>query len=101
MKRAYISFILVLAPIVLLAQAPSREGVPQLGKSSIKAVIAAMTLQEKASMVTGMGFSLPRNFRRPANDSIGGRRLPPSDPQANSIPPKVPGAAGRTHAIPR
>ncbi len=101
MKQTYLLLITLLAPVALLAQTPSRESLPRLGKSPLKDVIAAMTLQEKASLVTGMGFSLPRNFRRPANDSIGRMRLPPSDPEAEKIAPKVPGAAGRTHAIPR
>lgn len=46
---------------------------PQLGKDSIKEVVGAMTLQEKVQLVVGMGWN----------------------------PPKVPGAAGQTHAIPR
>ena len=46
---------------------------PQLGKAPVKDVVQAMTLQEKAQLVVGMGWN----------------------------PPKVPGAAGQTHPIQR
>ena len=58
---------------------------PQLGKASIKDVIAAMTLEEKAHMVVGMGFRMPGQ---------GG-------PTIGRTEAKVPGAAGTTYAIPR
>src|SRR5215470_15051925 len=63
-----------------LAQTP-----PQLGKSSIKDVIAAMTLEEKAKLVVGNGFNMP---------GAGG-------PTVGQTKDKVPGAAGTTFAIPR
>jgi len=49
------------------------QSAPQLGKAPIKDVVGAMTLQEKAQLVVGMGWN----------------------------PTKVPGAAGQTHPIPR
>jgi beta-glucosidase len=58
---------------------------PQLGKASIKDVIAAMTLEEKAHMLVGMGFRIPGQ---------GG-------PTVGRTEAKVPGAAGTTFAIPR
>lgn len=58
------------------------QNAPQLGKAPLKDVVAAMTTQEKAQLVVGMGW---------------GNR--PGAPSA--VPEKVPGAAGRTHAIPR
>ena len=58
---------------------------PELGKASIKDVIAAMTLEEKAHMVVGMGFRMPGQ---------GG-------PTIGRTEAKVPGAAGTTYAIPR
>ncbi|MDP4209137.1 MAG: glycoside hydrolase family 3 C-terminal domain-containing protein [Bacteroidota bacterium] len=62
--------------------------VPQLGKNTIKEVIAAMTLQEKAYMVIG-----------------GGRNAAPSAFADGSMIGqtdfRVPGAAGITNAIPR
>lgn len=49
------------------------QSAPQLGKDSIKDVVGAMTLKEKAQMVVGTGWGVD----------------------------KVPGAAGQTYAIPR
>ncbi|HTD99896.1 MAG TPA: glycoside hydrolase family 3 C-terminal domain-containing protein [Mucilaginibacter sp.] len=80
--------------------------VPQFGKNSIKDVIKAMTLEEKAKLVVGMGFKMP-GMPPPSPKQmkdgvdIGGFKLPPSDEDAYNIPEKVPGAAGRTHAIKR
>ncbi|MES2110127.1 MAG: glycoside hydrolase family 3 C-terminal domain-containing protein [Bacteroidota bacterium] len=89
------------------AQEKARKVVlPQLGKSPLKQVINAMTLEEKSKLVVGMGFKMPgmpppaKDKKREAID-IGGFKLPPSDPLAWEIPEKVPGAAGRTHAIAR
>jgi len=61
------------------------KALPQLGKSPIKEIIAAMTLDEKINMVKGTGMSI----------SAG------TGPVAGSIPGKVQGAAGSTYAIPR
>jgi len=62
---------------------------PRLGKSSVKEVVAAMSDEEKASLLVGMGMNL---------DVPG---LPAMSPEDRAIPERVPGAAGRTHAIPR
>jgi len=62
---------------------------PQLGINPVKEVITAMTLEEKAKLVVGMGMKIP------------GLTLPDADPEADKWPEKVPGAAGRTHPIPR
>ncbi len=59
---------------------------PQLGKSSVKEVIAAMTLEEKAKLLVGNGFRMP---------GMGG------GPTVGQTQDKVPGAAGTTFAIPR
>jgi beta-glucosidase len=77
---------------------------PQLGKSSLKQVIAAMTVEEKAKLVVGMGFKMPGmpppvKGEKPKPIDIGGFKLPPSDPEAYEVPEKVAGTAGRTHAI--
>ncbi|HVW97127.1 MAG TPA: glycoside hydrolase family 3 C-terminal domain-containing protein [Mucilaginibacter sp.] len=88
------------------AQTKSKKTLPQLGKSPLKLVINAMTLQEKSKLVVGMGFKMP-GMPPPSKDKekkpvdIGGFKLPPSDPEAYTVPEKVPGAAGRTHAIAR
>lgn len=59
----------------------------QLGKNNLKEIVAAMTLEEKAKLLVGMGMAFPG--------------APPLDPEDLKIPEKVAGAAGRTHAIPR
>jgi beta-glucosidase len=74
---------------VAVAQTSS---LPQLGKASLKEVVAALTPEEKVKLVVGMGF-YPSGF--PAG------MLPPGDPGDDKVPEKVPGAAGRTHAIAR
>ena len=74
-----------LPAVTVTAQSPA----PRLGRSSVKEVVAAMTVEEKASLLVGMGMNL----------DIPG--LPAVAPEDKAIPEKVPGAAGRTHAIPR
>lgn len=92
--------------IHLTANSQPKKPLPGLGKSPLRQVIAAMTLQEKSKLVVGMGFKMP-GMPPPSKDKmkepidIGGFKLPPSDPDAYNIPEKVPGAAGRTHAITR
>ncbi|MGI4738123.1 MAG: glycoside hydrolase family 3 C-terminal domain-containing protein [Janthinobacterium lividum] len=65
---------------------------PQLGKASLPDVLAALTTEEKLKLVVGMGF-YPSGFPE--------GMLPPGDPGDREVPEKVPGAAGRTHAIAR
>ena len=105
-RSAASAAILVMLGTVQLTFAQSKPPVPQLGKSSLKQVIDAMTLQEKSKLVVGMGFKMPGvpppdKNKKPESIDIGGFKLPPSDPDAYNVPEKVPGAAGRTHAIPR
>ncbi|MEP6613541.1 MAG: glycoside hydrolase family 3 C-terminal domain-containing protein [Mucilaginibacter sp.] len=88
------------------AQRKGTAPIPKLGKSTLKQVIGAMTLQEKSKLVVGMGFKMPGvpppvKGEKPKAVDIGGFKLPPSDPEAYEVPEKVPGAAGRTHAIAR
>ena len=77
------------AVLALCASQASGQGLPQLGKSRTRDVIAAMTRQEKVSLVTGMGM------RRPG--------LPPDrqGPEVGETTAGVPGAAGTTYGIPR
>jgi beta-glucosidase len=80
---------------LLGAASPSRAQTaspPQLGKASLKEILAALTPEEKVKLVVGMGF-YPAGF--PAG------MLPPGNPGDREVPEKVPGAAGRTHAIAR
>ena len=83
-----------------------KNPLPQLGRSGIRQVIAAMTLQEKARLVVGMGFKFPGVPPPPKGEApkpitIGGFTFPATDAEAYTIPEKVAGSDGRTHAIPR
>jgi beta-glucosidase len=98
---------LVAATLILFSAsiyAQDVKQVPQLGKNSIKQVVAAMTLEEKAKLVVGLGFRRPGPPPPPADKNkpvdVAGINLPLTD-DANNLPEKVPGAAGRTHSIPR
>ena len=72
---------------------------PQLGKDPIQKVVQAMTLQEKAKVVVGMGWDLPPLPPGvPVPAWLKNRKI---DPDAKKFPAKVQGAAGRTHPIPR
>ncbi|UOG75905.1 glycoside hydrolase family 3 C-terminal domain-containing protein [Hymenobacter tibetensis] len=68
------------------------NALPQLGKASVKEVVAALTPEEKVQLVIGMGF-YPSGFPEGL--------LPPGNPGDRQVPEKVAGAAGRTHAVPR
>jgi beta-glucosidase len=82
--------LVMLMPFNLLAQTgKDKTSLPQLGKSPVKEVIKAMTVEEKARLLVGMGMDL----------NIPG--FSGMDPEDKKIPEKVPGAAGRTHAIAR
>lgn len=60
--------------------------VPQLGKNTVKEVVAAMTLEEKILFLKGIGMQVSNGENGPVAGSIGG---------------KVIGAAGSTEAITR
>jgi len=82
--------LLTLATVLLSPMSSaSTQQPPQLGEDPIADVVAAMTVEEKVRLLVGMGFSMDMPF------------LPPIDPEDAKIPEKVPGAAGRTHAIAR
>ena len=81
--------IVVLLAFVSSQKTQGQHPAPQLGKNSVKEVIAAMTIEEKVKLLVGMGF----------NFDIAG--LPPIEEEDRKTPEKVVGAAGRTHAIPR
>lgn len=65
------------------------QDAPQLGEAPLQDVIDAMTTEEKALLLVGMGFPM----------EIPG--VPPTSAEDATTPEKVPGAAGRTHAIDR
>jgi beta-glucosidase len=89
------------------AQAPA----PQLGQGSVKDVVAAMTKEEKATLVVGMGMSMGGGggARAGAPGAPGGAPgAPPAGaplalqaPVVGNTNRGVPGAAGTTQAIPR
>lgn len=90
-----ISRLLAVAAAGLASSSPAlaqTKPLPQLGKAPIKEILAALTPEEKIKLVMGMGF-YPSGFP----EGI----LPASDPADRKVPEKVPGAAGRTHAIAR
>ncbi len=100
---------MVAATIIFATHLHAQQAAPQLGKSPVKDVVNAMTLEEKAKLVVGMGFRFASPVpvkrdssaaRRDTAAAVPAFRLPPIDP-ADDIPEKVPGAAGRTHAIAR
>lgn len=67
----------------------SAQDVPLLGDAPLADVIAAMTTEEKARLLVGMGMDA---------DLPG---VPGMAPEDAAIPERVPGAAGRTHAVER
>ena len=82
---------LLLPFIIFIACTPlatAQTAPPQLGKNTVTEVIAAMTLEEKATLVIGSG-------RAPAP------RTPTGGTMIGQTEIKVPGAAGNTAAIPR
>jgi beta-glucosidase len=97
----------------LLQSVGIAQNLPQLGKAPVRDVIAAMTLEEKAKLLVGVG----RGFGAPPGqagrrDSGATRRdsaarpasaagPAPAGPMIGNTEQKVPGAAGTTFAIPR
>ena len=72
------------------AQLPhAQNAAPQLGKNTVKEVISAMTTEEKAKLLVGMGMIIDIPD------------VPSPSEEDKKISEKVPGAAGRTSAIPR
>ena len=87
-------FLPLAAALVATSAALAHAADPQLGKSPDKDVIAAMTKEEKAALVTGTGMRMPG--QPPAQQ-------PPAQqgPAVGETQRGVPGAAGTTYAIPR
>src|SRR5690349_12416551 len=71
--------------IITLCLQAQNSGTPQLGQNSIQDVIKAMTLEEKAKLVVGKGFSLP-------GVNMG---------QTDETPDKITGISGHTVPISR
>lgn len=105
MKKYFLALLLFCLPFAMIAQTIKNTPQPQLSKTTVKQVIAAMTIEQKAKLVTGMGMIMPgptANNDKKANDSAAATlrsMLPPTDPEDAKITEKVPGAAGRTHGF--
>ncbi|MDD8025288.1 MAG: glycoside hydrolase family 3 N-terminal domain-containing protein [Acidobacteriota bacterium] len=87
--------------IPLSVHLPAQDA-PKLGRAPLKDVIAAMTLEEKASFV--VGFNTMRKLAAPPAAAAGASPSKPAaapSPAPVSSPSLVPGAAGTTVAIPR
>jgi beta-glucosidase len=108
--------VLIVTLCVLVAaaiSAPAQKAqAPRLGQASVKEVIAAMTLEEKASLVVGTGMRMgpPPGAGSPGAPGAKPTAKPATAPAptapapatpAQRPPSLVPGAAGTTFAIPR
>lgn len=93
-KVIALPLLLLTVTLTVKAQQPD---IPQLGKSPLKKVIAAMTLEEKATLVVGAGKA-PKP--KPAGIGVS-NGWTPEPPMIGHTETKVPGAAGNTNAIPR
>lgn len=86
-----VAAISVLGCLLLLQSACTKS--PRLGEASVKEVIAAMTLEEKAYFVTGTGMTLSgRDSKEQRSEGA---------PVVGQTQKLVPGAAGTTYEIPR
>ena len=75
------------ALLLIAVAAQSQNKLPQLGKDPVAAVVHAMTIEEKAKLVVGNGFSMPG--------------LTTEVTAIGVTKDKVAGASGTTFAIPR
>ena len=80
-------YVSILSLAFLMPFTGNAQSAPQLGKSPVKDVVAAMTLEEKAKLVVGNGFHM--------------KGIPNQEPTIGQTRDKVPGAAGTTFGIPR
>jgi beta-glucosidase len=85
MKKILLSFCILSFANTAFAQ------LPQLNKNNIPAVVKALTLEEKARLIMGLGMNIP-------GDLLGPNLAPPDT--IKRVNP-VPGSAGITYAVPR
>ncbi|HEY0779384.1 MAG TPA: glycoside hydrolase family 3 C-terminal domain-containing protein [Gemmatirosa sp.] len=105
--RPHVAPALVLAGLALagarpsVAQRPTSTGaLPQLGQAPLRDVVAALTDSEKVRLVVGTGLILPAGMGAGASAAFPPAMRGPA-PTADDAPPRVPGAAGTTHAVRR
>jgi beta-glucosidase len=98
------SFLTLPAALAVPVGSARAQQRPQLGESSIAEVIDAMTVEEKAKLLVGMGLNLTALM--PDTGELGQAAaamaafLPAAPPEGLEVPDKVLGASGRTHAVP-
>lgn len=92
------STISTLALVMACAAIVGASDLPQLGKSPTRDVIAAMTREEKVSLVLGTGMRLTN---LPADAELPGLLADMEGPVVSGTQRDLPGAAGTTFAIPR
>lgn len=97
MKKSILLFI-VLCLIFIPGKSQNGQE-PQLGKDPVKKVIAAMTLEEKASLVVGV--SSRRGGGQPPAAGQNAPAAPPSGPMIGQTQSLVAGAAGTTYPLSR
>jgi beta-glucosidase len=85
MKKIIFTFTILLSAQITFAQ------LPQLNKNNIPAIIKALTLEEKARLIMGLGMNIP-------GDLLGPNTAPPDTIKTFN---PVAGSAGVTYAIPR
>jgi beta-glucosidase len=56
--KSPIRWIIITAIMFTPLQSPRAQTAPQLGRNSVKEVVAAMTLEEKVKLLVGMGFNI-------------------------------------------
>jgi beta-glucosidase len=95
MKKA-----LWLLVIVFNFQLLQAQQTPQLGKASVKEVVKAMTLEEKASIIVGCGLNIPPGLVKMLGEDVK-RMIPQPGSMASKTKNPVPPAAGYTLEIPR
>lgn len=95
MKKNLGSLVLLIATTMSVSQHVHAQ--PKLNKNNVKEVVAAMTLDEKAHLVVGMGMNLGPIRRDSSKSSAPAQQ----GPTIGATQDKVPGAAGTTYAIPR
>jgi len=82
----------IIAGVAGLLTVNAQAQAPQLGKSSVKAVVKAMTLEEKVKLVVGTGGDFP--------DLSGVKKNETAVPAMSAVD-LVPGAAGTSYVVPR
>lgn len=93
----------VLSIVFLLSGIAQNSVVPKLGKDPVKKVIAAMTLEEKASLVVGTGMRMPGGPPPAANANPAAKppATAPTGPVIGETQTLVAGAAGTSYSLAR